>query len=76
MPAPLQKAIGLSIYLIRADQAQIFENEVVNPAEETVLINDPLSGDYYGGLVAAPVFAKIMANALRILSVPPDKSEG
>lgn len=37
-----------------------------------VMIRDPQHGQYYGGLVAAPVFSKVMAGALRILDVPPD----
>lgn len=37
-----------------------------------VVVNDPTAGQYYGSVVAAPVFAKIMAGALRILDVPPD----
>jgi cell division protein FtsI (penicillin-binding protein 3) len=37
-----------------------------------VTINDPQSGEYYGGIVAAPVFSKVMAGALRLLDVPPD----
>lgn len=37
-----------------------------------VVINDPLDGGYYGGDVAAPVFAKVMAGALRLLDIPPD----
>jgi cell division protein FtsI (penicillin-binding protein 3) len=36
-----------------------------------VMIDEP-SGDYYGGKVAAPVFAEVMASALRILDVAPD----
>lgn len=40
-----------------------------------VMINDP-KGEYYGGLVAAPVFAKVVGGALRILHVPPDKTNG
>lgn len=36
------------------------------------MINEPRGGDYYGGLVAAPVFSHIMADALRLLNVPPD----
>ncbi len=27
---------------------------------------------YFGGVVAAPVFARVMAGALRLLDVPPD----
>jgi len=37
-----------------------------------VLINEPNNGDYYGGVVAAPVFSNVMAGALRLLNVSPD----
>lgn len=37
-----------------------------------VMIDEPTNGQYYGGQVAAPVFAQIMAGALRWLAVPPD----
>ena len=37
-----------------------------------VMIDEPKMGKYYGGLVAAPVFARVMQGALRILAVPPD----
>ncbi|HHM04586.1 MAG TPA: penicillin-binding protein 2 [Gammaproteobacteria bacterium] len=37
-----------------------------------VVIDNPRSDDYYGGLVAAPVFARVMEGALRILDIPPD----
>jgi cell division protein FtsI (penicillin-binding protein 3) len=37
-----------------------------------VLIDEPGAGQYYGGAVAAPVFAQIMSGALRFLAVPPD----
>lgn len=40
-----------------------------------VVIDDPRGEDYYGGLVAAPVFARIMADALRLMDVPPDDVE-
>ena len=36
-----------------------------------VVIQDP-EGAYYGGLVAAPVFSRVMEDALRLLDVPPD----
>jgi cell division protein FtsI (penicillin-binding protein 3) len=36
-----------------------------------VMIDEPL-GQYYGGTVAAPVFAEVMAGALRMLGIPPD----
>ncbi|MBF8268347.1 MAG: cell division protein [Gammaproteobacteria bacterium] len=37
-----------------------------------VMIDEPEGGQYYGGLVAAPVFAEVMKGALRILNIPPD----
>lgn len=37
-----------------------------------VMIDDPSGGEYYGGTVAAPVFSAVMADALRMLSVPQD----
>lgn len=37
-----------------------------------IVINDPRGGSYYGGQVAAPVFGRVMDDALRLLNVPPD----
>jgi cell division protein FtsI (penicillin-binding protein 3) len=37
-----------------------------------VVIDEPQGRRYYGGDVAAPVFANVMAGALRLLGVPPD----
>jgi len=37
-----------------------------------VMIDEPSAGKYYGGDVAAPVFAQVTAGALRTLGVPPD----
>ncbi len=37
-----------------------------------VVIDEPGSGEYYGGAVAAPVFARVMEGAMRILNVAPD----
>lgn len=37
-----------------------------------VMINDPGNDEYYGGRIAAPVFSRIMAGALRMLGIPPD----
>jgi cell division protein FtsI (penicillin-binding protein 3) len=37
-----------------------------------VMIDEPGAGQYYGGAVAAPVFAQVMAGALRLLGVAPD----
>src|SRR5690606_23426009 len=36
-----------------------------------VIIDRPQSGAYYGGEVAAPVFGRVMAGAMRLLNVPP-----
>jgi cell division protein FtsI (penicillin-binding protein 3) len=41
-----------------------------------VVINDPRTPRYYGGDVAAPVFAAVVSDALRILAVPPDALPG
>lgn len=35
-----------------------------------VLVDDPAGGDYFGGLVAGPVFAKVASESLRYLGVP------
>jgi cell division protein FtsI (penicillin-binding protein 3) len=37
-----------------------------------VVIDDPQGDVYYGGLVAAPVFGKVMPGALRLFDVTPD----
>jgi len=37
-----------------------------------VMIDEPSAGKYYGGVVAAPVFAQITQGALRLLGVPHD----
>ncbi len=37
-----------------------------------VMINEPRGDVYYGGEVAAPVFAKVMSGALRLMNVTPD----
>ncbi|MBK8814780.1 MAG: penicillin-binding protein 2 [Methylococcaceae bacterium] len=38
-----------------------------------VMIDEPSAGQYYGGLVSAPVFSKVMAGSLRLLGVTPDQ---
>ena len=38
-----------------------------------VVINDPASEQYHGGQVAAPVFSRVMAAALRLKSITPDQ---
>ena len=37
-----------------------------------VVIDEPDGVSYYGGKVAAPVFSRIVADAVRILAIPPD----
>jgi len=37
-----------------------------------VMLDEPSDGLYYGGTIAAPVFAQVMAGALRLLDVPSD----
>jgi len=37
-----------------------------------VVLDEPGEGGYYGGLVAAPVFGKVAAGALRLMNVAPD----
>ena len=37
-----------------------------------IVVDEPSKGQYYGGLVAAPVFGKVMARALRLMNVAPD----
>jgi cell division protein FtsI (penicillin-binding protein 3) len=41
-----------------------------------VMIDEPESGQYYGGTVAAPVFSAVMTDALRMLSIPQDSPNG
>nr|WP_109511381.1 penicillin-binding protein 2 [Pseudomonas ovata] len=37
-----------------------------------VVIDEPSKGGYYGGLVSAPVFSKVMSGTLRLMNIPPD----
>jgi cell division protein FtsI (penicillin-binding protein 3) len=37
-----------------------------------VMLDEPSAGQYYGGAVAAPVFAQVMQGALRLMGVPYD----
>lgn len=37
-----------------------------------VVIREPTRGQYFAATVAAPLFAKVMAGALRLLDIPPD----
>jgi cell division protein FtsI (penicillin-binding protein 3) len=38
-----------------------------------VFIDEPTSGKYHGGDVAAPVFSAIVGGALRLMGIPPDE---
>jgi cell division protein FtsI (penicillin-binding protein 3) len=38
-----------------------------------VVVDEPRGGAYYGGDVAAPVFARVVEGAMRILAIPPDQ---
>jgi len=37
-----------------------------------IVVDEPTTGQYYGGLVAAPAFSKVMAGALRVYGIAPD----
>jgi cell division protein FtsI (penicillin-binding protein 3) len=39
-----------------------------------IVLDEPRNGEYYGGRVAGPVFAKVMGEALRLLNIPPEKT--
>lgn len=41
-----------------------------------VAVDAPQGGEYYGGEVAAPVFARVMGDALRLLNVRPELGTG
>ena len=38
------------------------------------MIDEPSNGQYYGGLVAAPVFSEVVQQTLRFMGVPPDQT--
>ncbi|WP_372863536.1 peptidoglycan D,D-transpeptidase FtsI family protein [Spongiibacter sp.] len=46
-----------------------------NPRIVAVVAIDEPSGDYFGGLVAAPVFSNVVADALRLMNIAPDNVE-
>lgn len=68
---------------LRADRKGYSHNEyralfagvapVSDPRIAMVVVVENPTGTYYGGLVAAPVFAKVMQESLRLLNVPLDK---
>jgi hypothetical protein len=41
-----------------------------------VAVDEPRAGGYFGGQVAAPVFSRVMAGALRLFDVPADAPRG
>ncbi len=41
-----------------------------------VVIHDPKAGQYYGSVVAAPIFSDVMGHALRLQGVEPDDIDG
>ncbi len=41
-----------------------------------VVVDEPRNGKFYGGQVAAPVFSRVMAGALRLLNISPDAMDG
>ncbi|NOR79687.1 MAG: penicillin-binding protein 2, partial [Methyloprofundus sp.] len=40
-----------------------------------VMVDSPQAGDYYGGVVAGPIFSKVMGGALSVLKVAPDQEQ-
>jgi cell division protein FtsI (penicillin-binding protein 3) len=40
-----------------------------------VMIDEPAGEQYYGGQIAAPVFAEVIAGSLRLLRIPPDRPD-
>lgn len=68
---------------LRADRKGYSQNEyralfagvapISNPRIAMVVVVENPQGKYYGGLVAAPIFAKIMQESLRLLNVPLDR---
>lgn len=61
-----KKHIGLFVGLIPA------RDPVLSMA---IMIDEPQGKEYYGGLIAAPVFSKVMTYAMRLLDIPADNSK-
>ncbi len=59
-----ERYVGLFAGMVPADDPRLVT---------VVVIDDPRGDEYYGGAVAAPVFAEVSADALRLLRVPPDR---
>ena len=47
---------------------------VDNPRLAAIVILDEPQGQIFGGLVAAPVFSRVMQSALRVMGVAPDQA--
>lgn len=68
---------------LRADRKGYSQNEyralfagvapISNPRIAMIVVVENPQGKYYGGLVAAPIFAKIMQESLRLMNVPLDR---
>ncbi|MDM1272395.1 penicillin-binding protein PBP3 [Acinetobacter indicus] len=68
---------------LRADRKGYSQNEyralfagiapVSDPRLAMFVVVENPTGQYYGGLVAAPVFARVMQESLRLMNVPLDK---
>ena len=68
---------------LRADRKGYSQNEyralfagvapVSDPRLAIIVVVENPKGQYYGGLVAAPVFARVMQESLRLMNVPLDK---
>lgn len=41
-----------------------------------VVIDEPRNGEHFGGQVAAPVFSQVMAGAVRLMDIAPDRISG
>jgi len=70
------RKVGVSGYSDRyvasiAGFAPVSDPEIV----AVVVVQDPGGEAYYGGLVAGPLFGRVMDDALRLMNVPPDNIE-
>ena len=69
-----QKAVGGRIAEGRYVASFVGFAPVDKPQVVTLVMLDEPSGSYYGGTVAAPVFAAVMKDVLHYLEVPPDRA--
>jgi len=67
------RKVGVSGYSDRYVSSIAGYAPVSNPRIAVVaVVQDPGGDDYYGGVVAGPLFGRVMADALRLMNVPPD----